>query len=637
MLESIRLEKVQIIVEERHVLECLQYLAERRIFHISPSLPSGGQESPLSRRRREEDRNLHERYSSLVERIDKLLDFLGGPPPEGVKARTDEEDSDAIDDEALTRGIESLEEELLRVEKECGDIEAGMELILDEKRRLRMVAAQLQPLAGTGLPLESYEKMRFVRLFIGALPRRNVQRLEKALLSYPCVIQPLAEQEERAVVMVAVDRTYERIVEKTLDSAFFSELKVPHHLNGTPADILGQIREYVAELDEELKELERERRRLREKALARLSRMRRKCARNARCFGILKELPQGAFTYTLEGWVPAREVEDMARGIHGLSARTAILNVMEGASVKEPPPTLLDNPPPFDAFEQLTTTYSVPAHDELDPTVVLALSSMLLFGMMFSDMAHAVLLMGASVLFSSSLSRKARSVIRCLAASALFFGLLSGSFMGVKAWTLSFYPQTTMGLLMTSTATGLLMILGTFLLSIRNLSVNERYRRWLFDHHGVCGLAFYVSLLTLSALAATGASPAWLSGPALILLSSSVMMTWHAAAHEGSMLMGITTLVETFLADLTNTISFVRVGAFALCHEILCETVRVLCSMVSDGGMLWWLLFMAGHVTIVVVEGFIVMIQTMRLNYYELFSRFFKGGGRLFTPLTLDA
>jgi V/A-type H+-transporting ATPase subunit I len=80
----------------------------------------------------------------------------------------------------------------------------------------------------------------------------------------------------------------------------------------------------------------------------------------------------------------------------------------------------------------------------------------------------------------------------------------------------------------------------------------------------------------------------------------------------------------------SNSLSFIRLGAFAIAHQSLSELV-----MAYSAGRWGWLVLPAGTIVIVGFEGVIVGIQALRLEYYEFFGRFFQGGGRPFMPLSL--
>ena len=95
---------------------------------------------------------------------------------------------------------------------------------------------------------------------------------------------------------------------------------------------------------------------------------------------------------------------------------------------------------------------------------------------------------------------------------------------------------------------------------------------------------------------------------------------------------------EKFISMLSNTMSYVRVGAFAIAHGGFSLAIFILARLASggeDGGVGYWIVVVIGNLGIIVAEGFIVGIQTMRLHYYEFFSKFFTGGGAEYQPLAL--
>lgn len=90
-------------------------------------------------------------------------------------------------------------------------------------------------------------------------------------------------------------------------------------------------------------------------------------------------------------------------------------------------------------------------------------------------------------------------------------------------------------------------------------------------------------------------------------------------------------LFEILLNYFSNTLSFVRVGAFAVSHAAMMEVVLMLAGA-TDGGSINWLVIILGNIFVCAMEGLIVGIQVLRLEYYEMFSRFYKGDGRAFRP-----
>ncbi len=97
-------------------------------------------------------------------------------------------------------------------------------------------------------------------------------------------------------------------------------------------------------------------------------------------------------------------------------------------------------------------------------------------------------------------------------------------------------------------------------------------------------------------------------------------------------------VLEKFISMFSNTMSYVRVGAFAIVHAGFTGAVFVIARLLGEeGSFAYWTTVVLGNLFVIGLEGFIVAIQTMRLHYYEFFSKFFQGGGSAYEPLALAA
>jgi len=164
----------------------------------------------------------------------------------------------------------------------------------------------------------------------------------------------------------------------------------------------------------------------------------------------------------------------------------------------------------------------------------------------------------------------------------------------------------------------------------------------------MAGLALYWSLTAILMLSATGnsASPAlrilWIGTGviALLMMFKGVLARVIFKEKEAeSTMMCAFGIAETLLSFLSNTASFVRLAAFALNHVGLSMAVITLAEMMKNlpGGIVFkGLMLIAGNLLVAGLEGLIVFIQTLRLEYYEFFGKFFKGGGQKFKPVKLE-
>ena len=203
---------------------------------------------------------------------------------------------------------------------------------------------------------------------------------------------------------------------------------------------------------------------------------------------------------------------------------------------------------------------------------------------------------------------------------------------------------------MVAVGAGIILLTLGFLIGIFNLIISRDWPDLLFGHTGIAGIAFYLSLLGLAAVEfrilqipfLIFAITAVVS--ALIIMFSELLV--NLARGERPLLEGgVGTyaiqapmeLLEVLISSVSNSLSYVRVGAFAIAHVVLSSVVFLLAGLVSPGhGVGYWIVVTVGTVFIVGYEGLIVGIQAMRLSYYELFSKFFTGGGMRFEPLTVS-
>jgi V/A-type H+-transporting ATPase subunit I len=164
----------------------------------------------------------------------------------------------------------------------------------------------------------------------------------------------------------------------------------------------------------------------------------------------------------------------------------------------------------------------------------------------------------------------------------------------------------------------------------------------------VTGLLFYWTAAVTAAMAFTsgGGAPkpllAVLGLLFLVILFSSVLerLLFGPQEKDEGGVVHTFTVFHDLLSFLSNTASFVRLAAFALNHAGLSAAVFMLSDMVHSlpGGALFRAaVLLLGNIVIVGLEGLIVFIQTLRLEYYEFFSKFYHGGGRPFAPVTWNA
>lgn len=289
-------------------------------------------------------------------------------------------------------------------------------------------------------------------------------------------------------------------------------------------------------------------------------------------------------------------------------------------------PMVLRNPAwarPFEVFARLLGT---PAAAEADPSPILALLTPLLFGYMFGDVGQGLLLVAAGL----ALHRR-WPLLRLLVPnglSAMAFGWVFGSVFGQEDWLAPLWVspvEQPLPVLAVPLAGGVVVLLLGLALNALQALWRGELQRWVRAEAALPVL--YVALIAAVFLPAAGYLAA---GAALWFVAGSLA---GAKGRFWPRLAGaVGTLVESVMQLLLNTVSFVRVGAFALAHAGLSLAFTVMAATV-DSAVFGLAILLLGNLIVIMLEGLVVSIQTTRLILFEFFIRFLRGTGRTFRPL----
>ena len=320
------------------------------------------------------------------------------------------------------------------------------------------------------------------------------------------------------------------------------------------------------------------------------------------------------------------------------------------------PPTKLKNPKLFKPFEMYVKMYGLPAYGEMDPTWFVAITYSFIFGAMFGDAGQGLLLFIGGLLLYKLKHIDLAGIISCAGVFSTFFGLMFGSIFGFEdvipaLWLRPVDSMTTIpfiGKLNTVFIVAIGFGMGIILLCmvfniINSFKTHDVEKTW-FDTNAVAGLVFYGSAVLCIGLFVSGhavpggAVLAIMFGLPLLLiffkepLTNLVEKKAEVMPKEKGMFIvqGIFELFEVILSYFSNTLSFVRIGAFAVSHAAMMEVVLMLAG--AENGSPNWIVIILGNLFVCAMEGLIVGIQVLRLEYYEMFSRFYKGSGRKFEP-----
>ena len=357
--------------------------------------------------------------------------------------------------------------------------------------------------------------------------------------------------------------------------------------------------------------------------------------------------------YILCGWMTEKDALAFQKDIQNDDKIFCLMEDQQAPSNKKPP-TKLKNPKLFKPFEMYVKMYGLPAYNEMDPTWFVALTYSFIFGAMFGDVGQGlVLFLGGMILYKTKHMDLA-GIIGCAGVFSVFFGFMYGSFFGFEdilhaIWLKPMMDVPLVGRLnvvfVVAIGFGMFIILTCMVFNIINFIRSHNTEKAWFDSNAVAGLVFYGAIVLSAGLMISGKKLpgavvlAIMFGVPLILmflkepLTNLVEKKKEILPEQKGMffVQSFFELFEVLLSYLSNTLSFLRIGAFAVSHAAMMEVVLMLAGA-TEGGSPNWIVVVLGNIFVCAMEGLIVGIQVLRLEYYEIFSRFYAGNGREFRP-----
>ena len=348
---------------------------------------------------------------------------------------------------------------------------------------------------------------------------------------------------------------------------------------------------------------------------------------------------KGAFYFV--GWIPE---DNLKKLIPKLKKDEIEYTIKSHDEVASTPPTKLKNIKLVKPFESIVKMYGIPNYTETDPSIFVAITAFLMFGFMFGDIGQGAVILIIGLILKK-MKKSLESIFVAGGISAIIFGFLYGSIFGKEDIIKGILPSpmdNITNMLIAGMTVGAILIIVAMILNIKNGITNKDKGKIFFDKNGLAGLVFYVSVLVLiigyllkgKMLISLGLSLALIIIPLLLILfkdNLEKIIDKKKTQEKSSIVEKIFELIEMLLNIASNTISFVRLAAFAINHVGLCMAIYILSDMFGSAGSI--IVGIIGNIIVIALEGLIVAIQVLRLEYYELFSRFYSGDGKEYIPL----
>lgn len=458
-------------------------------------------------------------------------------------------------------------------------------------------------------------------------------------------------------------------VDAIFASLYFERMWVPDFVHGTPQAALAKVIAEENELKKEKETLSNMAAVASPADIAVLKRMASWLNYESQIFDMHRYVTVLEHSYYISGYVPEDRVEDLQKAlkfVHGVKAMEDADVAGDGAAQPTKPPVRLKNNWFARPFEMFVEMYGLPGYSDLDPTGFVAVTYAVLFGAMFGDVGQGIVL--GLVAYFGMYKKMHLAIGNVLARCSVFsviFGCIYGSVFGFEDWLdpvwhalgVSTLPLKVMEpnnislILYASIGAGVFIITAAIITGILSNLRRHIYARTVFSVNGLAGLVFYLSLVALLLVKLAGLRLPFVGSKAfnVICLVIPFISIYFAEpickllAHEkiedsvGEIITnGFFDMFDALLNFASNTMSFLRVGGFVLAHAGMMSVVATLAAMTTNPVVLV-IIYVLGNIFVMAMEGLFVAIQVLRLEFYEVFSRFFEATGRPFEPLAVHA
>jgi len=556
---------------------------------------------------------------------------------------------------------------LQAVDREVRGVVAGRDAARKSLAGLRETRTELPRDIWSKLGVDVRSRYTLLEVVVGRLPEKNLNTLKRFLSEVPNVVLTFPEERGTLGVMVIVLRRDRDKLRKAVEEAGLEEVRAPEEKPGLSEQMIAQLDERIKVAEQEVKKAEEAVERCKsahfealEEILSKISLQKLKSQARSR-------FRKTARTYLISGWTPRGSRQQVIRQFRETSGNRCLIEEQSAQEVlsehggKADVPVLLGNPKALKPFEMLVASYGRPTYNSIDPTVVVAPTFLLMFGLMFGDVGQGLVIaiLGALISRWKKVSEGVRRIARLFVwagASATLFGFLYGSVFGPTNLLPydGYEPLENVDSFLTfALFFGIgMMSLGMGFNIISAISRKD-WAGGLFDWSGLMGLAFYWVLVLTAIQLFSGKGVRGIVFAILIALpilaallrvpierppgsATKPPKRWSAGAVLKSLGRMLGTSFETFLAFLTNTLSHLRLAAFAIAHAGLFIAVFALADVLQGVAGLPIAVHILGNALMIALEGLVVCVQALRLHYYEFFGKFFQAGGTEFRPMKLS-
>jgi V/A-type H+-transporting ATPase subunit I len=519
----------------------------------------------------------------------------------------------------------------------------------------------------------------FLSIQTGSVQASKAGDLSLAMKELPSVIIKFGEHDIRTHLLVITMKKDDTRVNRIFEQFGWVDTEITEDMQGVKEEVTGNLEAKSAALEKEQENLGNKVTSLVQDKSEMLLDLWENCRLNELYSRVRSYFSKTARTILFTGFIPASRQKVFEKGVKKVTGGRCYLewSAPAGSEKEKIPgseiPVELKTPKILSPFRMLVKDYAIPEYGSIDPSPFVAVAYFCMFGLMFGDVGQGLVLILCGIIGSFIYKNKSKNLVDLCwlivwcGISAVIFGALFGAFFGFQIKPVWFnYHDIIMGhshrtgfvkdvysILVITIYFGVLVIGVGLILNCINLIAKRRWFGLLMDKGGLIGGWIY----------GAGVYTAWyfanhgfrefpdgyfllfaLGLPALLFLFKAPMEYIIHKIKDPSLpftpFLIVDFIMEWFVemmeimgGYLANTLSFMRVAGLGIAHVSLMYAFMEMAESAGPIGAIPILLF--GNGLVILLEGLSAGIQSLRLNYYEFFSKYFTGTGKAYSPVSL--
>ena len=517
---------------------------------------------------------------------------------------------------------------------------------------------------GMGVEIEKVLKMKYMKARFGRLPKDSMSKLEAYRDNEYVDFAVCTEDKTHCwgVYFAPFDVVEE--IDKIFEALFFERCNLVSE-NETPRERIEDYKKEIPALEANVKKAQAQLDKYLDENKEQITNYLSKLEELYLYASIRSKALQYNNSFIIVGWVPTENKKQLSRRLKKIRSIEVDFSDAKNELDKRPP-VRLKNCFLAKPFEFYTEMYGVPEYNEIDPTLFIAFTYVVIFGIMFADLGQGLLLSVVGILMWKIKKMKVGRILFPCGISAAIFGTIFGSVFGFEHLldpmfhALGFEekpmqvmnPENTNSVILTAISIGVILLIVAMFLNVFSSLRQKNLGKALFGTSGLSGIVFYgaaifavvaevflgwhvVSLFYILGLIVLPFILIFFAEPLGDLVNGKE--DWQPESWGGYIVENIFESIEVLLGYVTNTMSFLRIGVFVLVHAGMMLVVFTLAETAGgEFSIPYWIIIIFGNALVMALEALLVSIQVLRLEYYEMFNRFYSGEGRPFNPVKLN-